>query len=682
MDELAEGKMSNAKVVLLAIALIGSNASVAQAEGNPEAPVTYSPSSKSSIGNFGFDTAGMNQEIQPGDDFYSYANGTWSEVTEIPAHRSNYGIFTELGDTAKKRVGAILENAKGDSTSAIGRAYSSFLDDAAIEARGLAPIDSWLNKVRAVDKAGLPALLAEADRNGVQHFFSGFVAPDELQPGQYIYTVMQHGTGASNRDIYSGRGESAAASRASYIRHLETILTLIGESDATSRAETLYAFEEQLATLHPSAGNSPLKALTVEELKEISPDFDWDVYLRAVGVHGQSVLVLHPNLIADEAKFISDAPIGVLRDLLLVRSVDCFATVLPKVVADESARYFGGPPSVSYEQRRERAAEFTTKILPDAVSRQYIALYYSADTAAAVDQLAADIREATARRIQALSWMEPKTKAKALRKLAAMRFKLGYPTHWKDYSSLEIRSDDAFGNALRSNQFAHDDEMVRLAGPIRDWEWGLSPIEVNGYAAYNRNEIVITAAILQPPFFDRHADPAVNYGAIGAAIASQISRHFDDFGAGYDESGRSVNWWTKNDHDAFRRASAPLIAQYGAYEVLPGLRIDGRSTLAENIADLAGLTIAYDAYRKSLGGGEAPVIDGLTGDQRFFLGWAQVWRRNYREQNLAQRITTDPHSPSIQRTWVSRNLDPWYKAYNVKEGQKLYLAPKDRVRIW
>ncbi|MGH6633989.1 MAG: M13 family metallopeptidase, partial [Sphingopyxis sp.] len=334
------------------------------------------------------------------------------------------------------------------------------------------------------------------------------------------------------------------------------------------------------------------------------------------------------------------------------------------------------------QERWKRAVDFTTNNMGEAVGKDYVAKYFPPETKAAMDVLVKNVLATLDTRIGGLTWMQPGTKVKAKKKLANFTTKIGYPDRWKDYSKLEIRADDLFGNQLRANQFAHDDNVSRLGQPIRRWEWGMTPMEVNAYANFGMNEIVFPAAILQPPFFDPHADAAVNYGGIGAVIGHEVSHHFDDQGAKYDETGKLADWWTPADVAAFEAAGKALIAQYDASEVLPGEKLDGTFTLGENIGDLAGLTIAYDAYKKSLGGKEAPEIDGLTGDQRFFLGWAQVWRRNYREQNLSQRITTDPHSPSIQRTWVSRNLDPWYKAYQIKQGQKLYLEPKDRVRIW
>jgi putative endopeptidase len=644
---------------------------------------------KPELGTFGFDTAGMDTSVQPGDDFYAYANGTWAKNTPIPADKSNYGMFTALGDLSQVRTREILDAAKGDPDSMIGRNYAAYLDGAAVEAKGLAPIQPWLAKIRAVDKAGLAALLAEADRNGVQHFFGGFVGQDDKNPEVYIYTMFQGGIGMPDRDFYLKDNERNAKLQAAYLKHLENVLTLAGEANAAARAKAIYDFEKQIATVHWDKNDSSdatkvYNKMTIAELAAAAPGFDWATFIRGIGVKEDALLVSQPSAFTGEAKLLADAPIAVLRDMLMIRSLDGFSGVLPDKFAQEAFSFYGtalsGTPQM--QERWKRAVDFTTGNLGEAVGQDYVAKYFPPETKAAMDELVKNVLAAMGRRIDGLAWMQPQTKVKAKQKLANFTTKIGYPDEWKNYSKLEIKADDLFGNALRSNQFAHDDNISRLGGPIRRWEWGMTPMTVNAYANFGMNEIVFPAAILQPPFFDPHADPAINYGGIGAVIGHEISHHFDDQGAKYDETGKLADWWTPADVAAFEAAGKALIAQYDAYEVLPGEKLDGTFTLGENIGDLAGLTVAYDAYKASLGGKEAPVLGGLTGDQRFFLGWAQVWRRNYRDQNLSQRITTDPHSPSIQRTWVSRNLDPWYKAYQIKEGQKLYLAPNDRVRIW
>lgn len=644
---------------------------------------------KPQIGTYGFDTAGMDRRVAPGDDFYGYANGTWAKNTEIPADKSNYGMFTALDDLSQQRTRDILEEAKADPTSKIGHAYSSFLDGATVETRGLTPIQPLLNIINTAEKADLPAVLAQLDRDGVSHFFGGYVGQDDKNPDVYIYSMGQGGLGMPDRDFYLKDGDRNVGLRAAYVKHVETILTRIGVKKPAERAKAVYDFELKIAQVHwdkndSSDATKTYNKLTLADLNKAAPGFDWTAFVRGIGVKEDQLLVAQPSALTAEAKLLADAPIQVVRDLLAVRAIDSYADVLPEAVAADSFAFYGtaltGTPQM--QERWKRAVDFTTEHLGDEIGKIYVGKYFPTETKAAMDELVRNVIDAMGRRIDVLDWMQPETKVKARQKLANFTTKIGYPDQWRDLGALDMRADDLFGNLLRARQFAHDENIGQLGGPIQKWKWFMTPMTVNAYANFGMNEIVFPAAILQPPFFDPKADPAINYGGIGAVIGHEISHHFDDQGAKYDEKGRLADWWSPKDVAAFEAASKVLIAQYDAYEVLPGEKLDGTFTLGENIGDLAGLTVAYDAYRASLGGAEAPVIDGMTGNQRFFLGWAQVWRRNYRDQNLSARITTDSHSPSIQRTWVSRNLDPWYKAYQVQQDQKLYLDPKDRVRIW
>ena len=361
-----------------------------------------------------------------------------------------------------------------------------------------------------------------------------------------------------------------------------------------------------------------------------------------------------------------------------------YSGVLPKAIDDTVFAFYGTTLSGTPQQqaRWKRGIGFVEGALSDEIGKEYAAKYFPPETKAAANELVRNVVAAMGRRIDGLDWMQPETKGKAKTKLANFTTKIGYPDKWHDYAKLKIVKGDAFGNGMRANAFGFADNIGKLGSPIRRWEWGMLPQTINAYANFGMNEIVFPAAILQPPFFDAKADPAFNYGGIGAVIGHEISHHFDDQGSKYDQNGRLSEWWTEADVAAFKKASDALIKQYDAYEIFPGANVKGEFTLGENIGDLAGLNVAYDAYKASLGGKEAPVLDGLTGDQRFFLGWAQVWRRNYREANLRQRLITDPHSPSEQRVWVVRNLDKWYEAFQPKPGQKLFLKPEERVKIW
>ena len=396
------------------------------------------------------------------------------------------------------------------------------------------------------------------------------------------------------------------------------------------------------------------------------------------------MIVAQPSAVAGIAKAISSAPLSVLKDQMLVRSLDEYANVLPAPFDRENFAFYGTTLSGTPEQqeRWKRAVDFTSDALADDVSQLYVAKYFPPEAKAAADDLVRNVIDAMGRRLDQLEWMAPETKVKARAKLAAFTPKIGYPDKWKDYSALEIRAGDALGNAMRAANWARADNLSKLGKPIQKWEWYMTPMTVNAYANPVMNEIVFPAAILQPPFFDPNADPAVNYGGIGAVIGHEISHHFDDQGRKYDANGSLTDWWTPEDVKRFDERTAALVRQYDAYEPLPGLHVKGALTLGENIADLAGLTVAWDAYQHALGGKPDKVVDGYTGEQRFYLGWAQVWRRSYREANLRQRLLTDPHSPSQQRAWVVRNLDPWYDGFKPAPTNKLYLAPDARVRIW
>ncbi|MEQ1726499.1 MAG: M13-type metalloendopeptidase [Sphingopyxis sp.] len=653
------------------------------------AAATPAPASAPFYGSFGFDQAGMDSAVRPGDDFYAFANGTWARSTAIPADKSNYGMFTALGDLSLERTRTILEEARSDANSNIGRAYASFLDEAGIEARGMAPITPWLSQVRGLrSHADYPALAATADRAGIGTLFGGFVGQDDRIPENYIYTMGQAGIGLPDRDYYLEAAPRFVTIRAAYVAYLERMLTLAGEGNAAPRAAAIMAYETRLAEAHwnridSSDATKVYNKMTVAALQALAPGFDFAAYVGGVGAGRGEVLVGQPSAFTGMARAFAQAPIEVLRDQLIVRSLSTYSDQLPAAVADTDFAFYGTTLSGTPQRqiRWKQAVQFAEGVLGDEVGQRYVARYYPPATKAAMDTLVANVMAALGNRIDNLSWMQPATKVRARAKLANFTVKIGYPSQWRSYAGLEIRADDAFGNAWRSNQFEHAYNLGHLGTPLRRWEWGMNPTQVNAYANFGMNEIVFPAAILQPPFFDPNADPAINYGGIGAVIGHEISHHFDDQGAKYDEHGRLADWWTPADVAAFEAAGRQLIAQYDAYEVL-GEHLSGEFTLGENIGDLAGLSIAYDAYKRSLNGHEAPVINGTTGDQRFFLGWAQVWRRNYRDANLLQRITTDPHSPSVQRAWVVRNLDAWYSAFNVESGGRLYLAPEARVRIW
>ena len=675
-------------ILVAGTALAGGTASLLPAVAAAE---TAASASRPELGTYGFDTSGMDRSVAPGDNFYQNANGEWAKHTVIPEDKSNYGMFTKLDDLSKERTKGIIEEAAKNPASKIGNAYNSYLDSAAIEAKGLAPIQPWLAEIKGLnDRAGYAALAAKAGRYGVSIPFGLFVGQDDKNPDRYVTTMFQGGIGMPDREYYLTQDERMNGIRAKYLEHMTNVLTLAGEANAAARAKAVLDFETEVAKVHWTQVDSrdATKTYNLMPLAKLQADaagFDWSTFLKDSGLSAATeVNVGQPSAINGIAGLVSKTPIAVLKDQLLIRSLDQFASVLPSAFDKEAFSFYGttlsGTPQ--QEERWKRAVTFTTGALADDVSQVYVARYFPPETKAAADQLVKNVVQAMGRRIDGLTWMAPETKVRAKAKLANFHTKIGYPDRWEDYSALTIQPGDALGNAMRSAEWQHNDNVKKLGEPIRRWEWGMTPMTINAYANFGMQEVVFPAAILQPPFFDPNADPAINYGGIGAVIGHEISHHFDDQGAKYDEHGRLNEWWTESDRKAFETAGKALIAQYDAYQIFPGANVKGALTLGENIGDLAGLTIAYDAYKHSLNGKEAPIIDGTTGDQRFYLGWAQVWRRNYREANLRQRLITDPHSPSEQRAWVVRNLDPWYQAFSVKAGQKLYLTPEQRVRMW
>ena len=659
----------------------------AQPTAEPVAPPPPAP--KAQIGTFGFDESGMNRAVQPGDDFYQFANGTWAKNTQIPADKSNFGMFTALQDLSQQRTREILDSTKDDPASKIGAAYASFLDEAAVEAKGLAPIEPWLNEIRGLKSRSAYAVLqGQAARNGVPGLFGGNVGQDDRQSDVYIVGLGQAGLGLPDRDMYLLNESNFAEIRTAYVDHMAKMLTLAGEANAAARAKAIMDMETRIARVswtREDSGDATkiYNKMTVAQLKRLAPGFDWDSYLKTRGITVNELLIAQPSAFKGIAAIAARTPLPVLKDQMLVNSLDAFADVLPNAVTAESFAFFGtklnGTPQ--NQPRWKRAVDFTTANLTDEVSKIYVTKYFPPESKAAMETLVANVVSAIGRRIDNLTWMAPETKVKAKAKANAFKSRIGYPDEWHNYT-YDVRRDDLFGNLLRANQWAHDWNAQKLGKPIYRWEWGLDPMTVNAQANFQLVAITFPAAILQPPFFDPNADPAINYGGIGSVIGHEISHHFDDQGAKYDASGNLRDWWTPADVAAFKRLSQELVKQYDAYEIFPGANVKGEFTLGENIGDLAGVTAAYDAYRHTLNGQEAPVIDGFTGDQRFYLGWAQVWRRNYREANLRTRLVTDPHAPSTQRTWITRNFDSWYNAFNVQPGQKLYLTPEQRVRIW
>jgi putative endopeptidase len=665
--------------------------------GNPPAP---KKDGAPELGTWGFDLAGMNTKVRPGQSFFEYANGTWLKNTPIPEDKSNYGMFTALSDKSDERTKEIILNAKtqkGAEAKKIGDFYAAFMDEAAIEKKGIAPIKGELAKIKGIKSAKqLMPLFGTFARHFRTSPFVTIVLQDDKAPETHIANIGQGGLGLPDRDMYDAKNAQFEPLREGYKKYIAAMLTLAGEKDADKRAADIYALEEKIAATHWTRveNRDPVKTynkLTIAELQKTAPDVDWKPWLAATGLaRAPAVNVNQPTAIAGTAKLVQSEPLAVWKDYLTLHLLTEAAPYLPKAFVDTRFEFYGktltGTPQL--KDRWKRGVDQVTGAMGEAVGKLYVAKYFTPATKARADELVKNLLVAMGQRLDNLAWMGPETKAKAKAKLATYNPKIGYPKKWRDYGKLVVKPGDAFGNADRAAVFEYDRRLAKLGKPVDRDEWGMTPMTVNAYYNPALNEIVFPAAILQPPFFDPNADDAVNYGGIGGVIGHEISHGFDDQGSQYDAKGKLENWWTTEDQTKFKAATAQLVAQYNTYCPLPGAGgkpaqcVKGDLTLGENIADLAGLTVAYSAYQLSLGGKPAPVIDGLTGDQRFFLGWAQVWRRLYREQELANRLVTDPHSPSEFRTAVVRNLDAWYDAYKVKGGDKLHLPADKRVRIW
>jgi putative endopeptidase len=665
--------------------------------GNPAAP---QKAGAPEIGTWGFDLAGMNTKVRPGESFYQYSNGTWLKNTPIPDDKSNYGMFTALQDKSEERTKEIILNAKsakGPEAKKVADFYASFMDEAAIEKKGITPIKGELAKIKALKaNKDLPAFFGANARRFRKSPFFVYVDQDEKKPETHIALVGQGGLGLPDRDMYDAKNAQFQPLRDGYKKYIAAMLTLAGEKDAEKRAADIYALEEKIAAVHWTRveNRDPVKTynkLAIADLQKTAPDIEWKAWLGAAGLGKvKEVNVNQPTAIAGIAKLVASEPIAVWKDYATLHMLSGAAPYLSKAFVDTNFEFYGktltGTPQL--KDRWKRGVDQVTGAMGEAVGKLYVTKYFTPATKARADELVKNLLVAMGQRLDNLAWMGPETKAKAKAKLATYNPKIGYPKKWRDYGKLVVKAGDPFGNADRAAAFEYDRRLAKLGKPVDRDEWLMTPMTVNAYYNPALNEIVFPAAILQPPFFDPNADDAVNYGGIGGVIGHEISHGFDDQGSQYDATGKLENWWTPEDATKFKAATAKLVEQYNAYCPMPAANgkpaqcVNGKLTLGENIADLAGLTVAYQAYQLSLGGKPAPVIDGLTGDQRFFLGWAQVWRRLYRDQEMSNRLVTDTHSPSEFRATVVRNLDTWYDAYKIKGGDKLHLPADKRVRIW
>ncbi len=688
------------KFALLAASMLALAAPIAAA---PATPAAAAPAGKPMYGSFGFDTAGMDKAVLPGNDFAQYANGTFLKNLVIPADLSSYGMFAKLRDLSQERTRTVIEAAAkanaapGSDAAKVGDFYASFMDEAAINAKGAAPIKPALDAIAGItDIKQLSQAMGTANRIGVDTPFGLGVLQNIKQPDIMSVYTGQGGLGLPDRDYYFD--VKFADVRAKYRTHVAKMLQLGGiasVADAQKRADAIIDLETKIAKAHWTKVESRqvdklYNPVALSALATTYPGIDWAAMMTAYGIPAagpgavNEVIVTTPSAVIGAAKLAQTEPLAVWKDYLALRTLANAAPMLSDAIVNENFAFNGtvldGTPAL--QPRWKRGVDRTTDALGEVVGKLYVAQYFPPESKAAADALVKNIIAAMDARLASLTWMDEATKAQARAKLAAFTPKIGYPDKWRDYSKLPIVRGDALGNYLRANDFETQHDIDKLGKPIDRSEWGMTPMTVNAYANPLWNEIVFPAAILQPPFFDPNADAAVNYGGIGAVIGHEISHHFDDQGRKFDKNGALADWWTPQDVERFKKLTDKVVAQYAQYEPIKGHHINGELTLGENMADLAGINVAYDGYRRALGGATAPVLDGYSGDQRFFLGFAQVWRTKYREPNLLQRLTTDRHTPNNWRPQVVRNLDAWYKAFDVKPGEALYLKPEDRAKVW
>ena len=671
---------------------------------------TSATSTSARPGPGGLDLEGLDRSIAPGDDFFAWANGGWLKRTAIPPDRSSTGTMELMAERTAKRTAELIEEAArskapaGSDARKVGDTYAAFLDEAAIEKKGLAPLRPALDRIAALpDAAALSRFLGESLRADVdvlnntnlatENLFGLWVAQDLSDPSRYVPFLLQGGLGLPDREYYLDPSSRMEEVRRRYRAHAAAMLSLAGLASgpaAEAEAERIVGLERRIAEAHASRvdsedvlkGNNPWKRA---EFPFRAPGLDWTAFLDAAGLGTRDRFVVwQPGAVAGISALVRSEPLAVWKEYLAFRTLERAAPFLPKAFVDESFAFHGkvlqGTEELSV--RWKRGVEVTSAAMGEAVGRLYVERYFPASEKARAAEMVKNELAAFALRIDRLEWMAPSTKAKAKAKLAVLKVGVGYPDRWRDYSGLEVLPGDALGNAARASLFEYRRNVAKLGRPVDRGEWVMNPQLVNAVNLPAMNAMNFPAAILQPPKFDPARPVVADYGAIGAVIGHEISHSFDDQGALFDAEGRLADWWTKEDYAHFHEQAGRLVRQYDAYRPFPDLAVNGKLTVSENLADVAGLAAAYDAYRIAYGGKEAPAVEGLSGDQQFFLAYAQSWRRKMREPAARQRIVTDGHAPSPYRVATVRNFDPWYAAFSVKPGQGLFLAPPERVRVW
>ena len=652
------------------------------------------------------DLPAVDTTVRPGDAFFQYVNGAWLKSTEIPADRSSVSDSTVLAELADQRTRDIIqETARNASATAeakkIADYYNAFMDDATIEKLGLKPLEPELREIAAIgDRKALARMLgsqlrADVDVLNNTHFDTDkllglWVAQDMDDPARYTAFLLQGGLGMPDRDYYLDDSPATAAIRAKYTPHLARVLTLAGIADADAKAARIFDLEKRMATAHvPRVDSMDVQKAnnhwSRQDFDMKAPGLDWQEYFTAAGLGKQAGFVVwQPAAVTGLSALVASQPLETWKDYLALRAIERASPYLPKAFVDERFEFYGrtlnGTPKP--RDRWKRGIAVTNLALGEAVGKLYVARYFAPSEKARAEAMVRNLIAAFARRIDQLAWMSPQTRVKAKAKLAVLKIGVGYPDHWTDYSALDIRAGEALGNAQRAEMFQTRRDLAKLGKPVDRSEWVMTPQTVNAVNLPVMNSMNFPAAILQPPYFDPKRPAVMDYGAMGAVIGHEISHSFDDQGAQFDDTGKLHNWWTPEDFAHFKDASQKLAQQYDQYRPFPDLALKGQQVLGESLADLAGLAVAYDAWRLSLGGKPAPAVDGFSGDQQFFISFAQSWRAKAREPALRQQVITDGHAPDEFRTATVRNIDAWYAAFDVKPGEKLYLPPAERVRIW
>ena len=649
------------------------------------------------IGAWGVDLTARDLNVKPGDDFFRYAQGTWMANTQIPADRTRWGTFDILREKADNDARVIIEEvalaggAPGTNQQKIADFYNSFLNQQAIDAAGLTPLEGELAEIQALRNHEDTMRFVARPGVAVNFPIAIFVGLDERNPNRYVCNMVHAGLGLPEREYYRRTDGEFPNIRREYEAHIARLLTLAGQPNAAAQARRIVALETQIAERHwPIADrrnrDRTYNLKTRAEIRALAPRFPWDAAFEAQGLGGvQEVVISELSAMGPLANLYVQTPVSTWKSYLTYHLVRNNSPILPKTFDDEVFAFYGTTLSGQPQQRErwKRAVQAVNGALGEAIGSIYVQRHFPPASKQQMSDLVENLRRAYGERIDSSTWMSAETKVVAREKLATFRPKIGYPDRWRDYSALEVRPNDAFGNAKRQAAFDWNHDLERLGRPTDKDEWFMTPQTVNAYYNPVFNEIVFPAAILQAPFFDANADPAVNYGAIGGVIGHEMGHGFDDQGAKSDAQGVLRDWWNADDVAAFTQVTDRLVAQYDAFSPLEGINVNGRLTLGENIGDNGGLQVSRHAYQLSLNGQAAPTLDGMSGDQRFFLGWAQAWRALIRDAALRNQILTDPHSPAVYRcNGTVRNMDSWYAAFNVQPGDALYLAPADRVTIW